>query len=96
LEANRPTTFEGKRSTASPQARSVRTVCQASHEGFSDGARFTTSCSSWSTPTGFFSQSIGWITGRIGHWKAFVGVGVRIELVALAILLGFFKRRGWF
>jgi len=44
--------------------------------------------------TGFFGQNFGWLTGHIGHWQAFVGVG--IELVALAILLAFFKRRGWF
>jgi magnesium transporter len=46
--------------------------------------------------TGFFGQNFGWLTGRIGHWEAFVGVGVGTELLALAILLGFFKRRGWF
>jgi magnesium transporter len=46
--------------------------------------------------TGFFGQNFGWLTGHIGHWEAFVGVGVGTELVALAILLVFFKRRGWF
>jgi magnesium transporter len=46
--------------------------------------------------TGFFGQNFGWLVGRIGHWEAFVGVGVGTELVALAILLVFFKRRGWF
>jgi magnesium transporter len=46
--------------------------------------------------TGFFGQNFGWLTGQIGHWQAFVGVGVGTELVALAILLAFFKRRGWF
>jgi magnesium transporter len=46
--------------------------------------------------TGFFGQNFGWLTGHIGHWQAFVGVGVGTELVALAVLLGFFKRRGWF
>ena len=46
--------------------------------------------------TGFFGQNFGWLTGHIGHWQAFVGVGVGTELVALAILLAFFKRRGWF
>jgi len=46
--------------------------------------------------TGFFGQNFGWLTGRIGHWQAFVGVGVGTELVALAILLAFFRRRGWF
>jgi magnesium transporter len=46
--------------------------------------------------TGFFGQNFGWLTGHIGHWPAFVGVGVGTELVALAVLLAFFKRRGWF
>ena len=46
--------------------------------------------------TGFFGQNFGWLTGHVGHWPAFVGVGVGTELVALAVLLAFFKRRGWF
>jgi magnesium transporter len=46
--------------------------------------------------TGFFGQNFGWLTGQIGRWQAFVGAGVGTELVALAILLAFFKRRGWF
>jgi magnesium transporter len=46
--------------------------------------------------TGFFGQNFGWLTGHIGQWQAFVGVGVGTELVVLAILLAFFKRRGWF
>jgi len=46
--------------------------------------------------TGFFGQNFGWLTSHIGHWEAFVGVGVGTELVALAVLLAFFKRRGWF
>jgi magnesium transporter len=46
--------------------------------------------------TGFFGQNFGWLVARIGHWEAFVGVGVGTELVALAILLVFFRRRGWF
>src|SRR2546429_363469 len=46
--------------------------------------------------TGFFGQNFGWLVGEIGHWEAFVGVGVGTELVALGILLVYFKRRGWF
>jgi magnesium transporter len=46
--------------------------------------------------TGFFGQNFGWLTGHIGLWQSFVGVGVGSELAALAILLAFFKRRGWF
>jgi hypothetical protein len=32
----------------------------------------------------------------IGGWETFVGLGVGTELVALAILLALFRRRGWF
>jgi magnesium transporter len=46
--------------------------------------------------TGFFGQNFGWLTGHVGHWQAFVFVGLGTELAALAILLAFFKRRGWF
>ena len=46
--------------------------------------------------TGFFGQNFGWLVGHIGQEQAFVGVGVGTELVALAILLVYFKRRGWF
>jgi magnesium transporter len=46
--------------------------------------------------TGFFGQNFGWLTGHIGRWEAFVGLGVGTELVALAILLVFFRRRRWF
>ena len=46
--------------------------------------------------TGFFGQNFGWLVRSIGGWGAFVGLGLGTELVALAILLAFFKRRGWF
>jgi magnesium transporter len=46
--------------------------------------------------TGFFGQNFGWLTGHITSWGAFVGLGVGIELLALAMLFTFFKRRGWF
>jgi magnesium transporter len=46
--------------------------------------------------TGFFGQNFGWLTREIGRWQTFVGVGVGTELVALAILVVMFKRRGWF
>src|SRR5438093_4154277 len=46
--------------------------------------------------TGFFGQNFGYLVRSIGGWETFVGVGVGTELVALAILLVFFKRRGWF
>jgi magnesium transporter len=46
--------------------------------------------------TGFFGQNFGYLVRNIGGWETFVGLGVGIELLALAILLAFFKRRGWF
>jgi Mg2+ and Co2+ transporter CorA len=46
--------------------------------------------------TGFFGQNFGWLVRGIGAWETFVGLGVGTELVALAILLAFFKRHGWF
>lgn len=46
--------------------------------------------------TGFFGQNFGFLTGHIKNWEAFVGLGLGIELIALLLLLGFFKRRHWF
>src|SRR5213592_3132626 len=46
--------------------------------------------------TGFFGQNFGYMVRSIGSWEAFVGIGVGTELVALAILLVMFRRRGWF
>ncbi len=46
--------------------------------------------------TGFFGQNFGYLVRSIGGWETFVSLGVGTELVALAILLAFFRRRGWF
>ena len=46
--------------------------------------------------TGFFGQNFGFLVRSIGRWETFVGVGVGTELFALAVLIAFFKRRGWF
>jgi magnesium transporter len=46
--------------------------------------------------TGFFGQNFGWLTGHVQHWGAFVVFGVGTEVLALVLLFGFFKRRGWF
>jgi magnesium transporter len=46
--------------------------------------------------TGFFGQNFGWLTSHVQHFDAFVGLGLGTELFALLVLLGFFKRRGWF
>jgi magnesium transporter len=46
--------------------------------------------------TGFFGQNFGWMVRHISGWPAFVGFGIGGEIVAVALLVTFFKRRGWF
>ncbi len=46
--------------------------------------------------TGFFGQNFGWLTGHVQHWGAFVGLGLGLDLLVVALLVGFFKRRRWF
>ena len=46
--------------------------------------------------TGFFGQNFGWLVENIGGWPAFVVLGLGVEIVAVMILMIFFKRRGWF
>jgi magnesium transporter len=46
--------------------------------------------------TGFFGQNFGFQVKHIADWATFVGLGLGTELVALAILVVYFKRRGWF
>jgi magnesium transporter len=46
--------------------------------------------------TGFFGQNFGFLVRHIATWQAFLGYGIALEIIALAILLGYFKRRGWF
>jgi magnesium transporter len=46
--------------------------------------------------TGFFGQNFGFMVSHIGTWGTFIGLGVVSELLVLAALLLFFKRRGWF
>ena len=46
--------------------------------------------------TGFFGQNFGWMVGHIGRWETFVVFGVGTEVLALVVLLIYFKRRGWF
>ena len=46
--------------------------------------------------TGFFGQNFGWMVRHIGSWETFVLLGLGTELIAVALLFGFFKRRGWF
>jgi magnesium transporter len=46
--------------------------------------------------TGFFGQNFGWLVRHIGGWPAFLGFGVALEVLTVAVLMLFFKRRGWF
>jgi magnesium transporter len=46
--------------------------------------------------TGFFGQNFGFEIKHIGGPGTLVALGLGSELLALAILLVYFKRRGWF
>jgi magnesium transporter len=46
--------------------------------------------------TGFFGQNFGWMVDHVDSGWTFVALGIGSQLVAIAILIAFFKRRGWF
>jgi magnesium transporter len=46
--------------------------------------------------TGFFGQNFEWLVDSIGGWPAFLVFGIGTELVAVVILMTYFKKRGWF
>ncbi len=46
--------------------------------------------------TGFFGQNFGFEVKHIGGAGSFVALGIGSELLALAVLLVYFRRRGWF
>jgi magnesium transporter len=45
--------------------------------------------------TGFFGQNFPWLVAHVGGVGHFVLLGLGLELATLAIVLGFFWRRGW-
>jgi magnesium transporter len=45
---------------------------------------------------GFFGQNFGWLVGHINGWPEFLILGVGLQLFAVALMLVYFKRRGWF
>ena len=45
--------------------------------------------------TGFFGQNLGWLVSHVDGVGAFVAFGLGLELLTLAIVLGYFARRGW-
>ena len=46
--------------------------------------------------TGVFGQNFGWMVEHVDSRQAFLLLGVGSQLVAIALLLAYFKRRGWF
>ncbi len=45
--------------------------------------------------TGFFGQNFGWMVDHVDGWPAFLGFGIGSQLLALAILAAYLRRRGW-
>jgi magnesium transporter len=45
--------------------------------------------------TGFFGQNFAWLVGHISGWQEFVALGIGTEIVAVALLMILFRRRGW-
>jgi magnesium transporter len=46
--------------------------------------------------TGFFGQNFGWMVNHIDRASHFFWIGVGSQVVAVALLVAYFKRKGWF
>jgi magnesium transporter len=46
--------------------------------------------------TGFFGQNFGWMVNHITDARQFWWLGIGAQLVTLALLVVYFRRRGWF
>ena len=46
--------------------------------------------------TGFFGQNFGWMVNHIDKLGSFLYLGIGSQLLALAVLMAYFKRKGWF
>ena len=46
--------------------------------------------------TGFFGQNFGWMVNRITDGRQFWWLGIGAQVVTLAFLVLYFKRKGWF
>jgi magnesium transporter len=46
--------------------------------------------------TGFFGQNFGWLVDHVDTWAAFLVLGIGVEVLTVAFLMTYFKRRGWF
>ena len=45
---------------------------------------------------GFFGQNFGWLVDNISGWPEFLILGLGLQVFAVAVMLVYFKRRGWF
>jgi magnesium transporter len=45
---------------------------------------------------GFFGQNFDWLVEHVSGWPQFLALGVGLQLLTLALLLAYFKKRGWF
>jgi magnesium transporter len=45
---------------------------------------------------GFFGQNFGWLVDNISGWPEFIILGLGLQVFAVAAMLVYFKRRGWF
>jgi magnesium transporter len=46
--------------------------------------------------TGYFGQNFGWMVDAVGGAAEFFVLGIGVQVLALLLLLAWFKRRGWF
>ncbi len=46
--------------------------------------------------TGFFGQNFGWMVNHITDGREFLWLGIGAQLITLALLVVYFRRRGWF
>jgi magnesium transporter len=45
--------------------------------------------------TGFFGQNFAWLVRQLSSWEVFVLVGIGLQIVTVAVLVVFFRQRGW-
>jgi magnesium transporter len=46
--------------------------------------------------TGFFGQNFGWMVGNVDSAVAFFVLAIGVQLVAIGLLVVYFRRQGWF
>lgn len=45
--------------------------------------------------TGFFGQNFGWLVARLTSLPVFLAVGIGLQVATVAVLMVFFRQRGW-